>query len=61
MELICCLENARQVREATGENPLPPVRKWPVALIDAAKITWQERVREHNARVTAESEETTDA
>ena len=51
------LELARQVREATDESPLPPVKQWPVTLIDAARIIAVEDIKEHNARLEAEEDE----
>jgi hypothetical protein len=56
-ELAGSLELARQVREATGESPLPPVNRWPARLIDAARLVSIERIKEHNACGEAEAQE----
>lgn len=56
-ELAASLMLARQVREATGENPLPSVKLWPVRLIDAARLLHVEQIKEHNARIEAEDGE----
>ena len=56
-ELAGALEMARRAREATGENPLPPVKRWPVRLLDAARLIHIEGIREHNARIEAEARE----
>lgn len=56
-ELAGSLEVMRQVREATGENPLPSVNRWPVRLLDAARLVNIERIKENNARMEMEHEE----
>jgi hypothetical protein len=56
-EVVSSLELSRQVREATGENPLPPVHLWPVRLIDVARIISIEKIKESNARFEAEQAE----
>jgi hypothetical protein len=56
-ELVGSLEIARQVREATGESPLPPVTEWPVRLIDAARLVNVEGIKEHNACLEVEHHE----
>jgi hypothetical protein len=56
-EIVASLELARQVREATDESPLPPVKQWPVTLIDAARIIAVENIKDHNARIEAEEDE----
>ena len=57
VELAASLVLARQVREATGENPLPPVPQWPVRLIDAARLIHIEGIKVHNACFEAEQSE----
>jgi len=57
VEVVSSLETARQLREATGENPLPPVRSWPVRLLDAQRLIHIEGIKTHNARIEAEQSE----
>jgi len=56
-ELAGSIDIMNQVREATGENPLPPVIEWPVRLLDASRLVNVERIKEHNSRLEAEHEE----
>lgn len=56
-ELVGSLEVARQVREAIGENPLPPANRWPVRLLDAARLVNVESIKEEGARNLKEFEE----
>ena len=57
MDMVHTIESARQEREATGENSLPPVRTWPVRLLDAATLIWRESNRIDIARHEAQKHE----
>ena len=56
-ELAASIEAARQIREATGENPWPPVNTWPVRLLDSTRLISIESIKIHNARAEAEAHE----
>ena len=56
-ELVASIQLVSNVREATGENPLPPVKTWPVTLIDAARIVRTEGIKENNECFKAEQSE----
>lgn len=56
-EVVASLALNTQVRDATGESPLPSVKLWPAKFVDAARICEVERIKEHNARIEAEASE----
>lgn len=56
-ELVASIQLASNVREATGEHPLPPVNMWPVRLIDIARIVHTEGIKQNNSCFKAEQSE----
>jgi hypothetical protein len=57
-ELIQVFSRARHAREGGGATLFgPDLSKWPAWAVDALVVIEQERIKEHNARIEAESEE----